>query len=62
MTSVLQCGVTKTLNFSKCYHLIMKRKQVTKPTRYFHVFEALHIEWKQEKVPHQKLWDEVEFR
>lgn len=45
-----------------CYQLIMKKKQDTKPTRYFNVCEVHNIKWKHEKEPHPKPWDEVKFR
>lgn len=38
--SLLLVWVLQRLNFPKCYHLVMKRKQDNKPTRYFNVYEV----------------------
>ena len=35
--SLLLVWVLQRLNSPKCYHLVMKRKQDNKPTRYFNV-------------------------
>lgn len=41
---------------------MMKRKQDGKPTRYFNVCEVQDTEWKHEKDPHPKPWEEAELR